>query len=157
MAKGSKRAMPYRRHKPISPKSLANLTPLKKGQNTGRKGNRVGRKPGSSTIVAAIRSKLDDKVRKLFDAAAIKAGRVSLTKRCLDKRLADAIAEMALKQVLKGDLGWFREIVARAEGAVAQTVNLTTSAKAPTPEEAAAAIEASYRAEERERLDATDS
>ena len=71
--------------------------------------------------------------------------------------LADAIAEMALKQVLKGDLGWFREIVARAEGAVAQTVNLTTSAKAPTPEEAAAAIEASYRAEERERLDATDS
>ena len=139
------------KHGSTTAKMRANITPIKKGSNRGPKGGKIGR-PKGTTITNSIRHLLTDKkVRDLFDAAKIKNGAVALSRRVLDKRICDAIAEMAVKEVLKGDLGWFTALVARAEGAPTQNVNLTTTTKAPTPEEAAAAIEAAYLAEEKER------
>lgn len=100
-----------RRKGTINPKSLANLKPCRPGEVRNPK----GRPPGRSTLADCIRQRLQGPVRNLFDRQAVAGGHVALSKRLLDKPLAEAIAVMCLKEVLKGKLAWLEMVLDQAE------------------------------------------
>jgi hypothetical protein len=141
----NKRKNPKTWHK-VHPKSLANLKPFKKGEPSG---NPKGR-PKGSTVAACLLRKLDDKVSGLFDRNAVAKGLVRLSTRVLATPVADALAEMILKEALKGNLPWLELVLERTEGAVptTATVNVTGNVGTLSPIQAAEAIEAAYAAEE---------
>ena len=110
---GGKAKAPSKYPKGHHPKSLANLRHWKPGQSGNPGGRRSGR-----TVTAEIYSLLDSNVRALFDEKQIKRIGGKTGAKVFDKRVAEAIAEIAVRQALKGDFKFFREVCDRTEGKV---------------------------------------
>jgi hypothetical protein len=98
----------------LHPNSIANLHKATRFR-PGQSGNPAGRPKGMKSINEALRTRLNGKVRSLFDAEAIQDKKVSLCNRLLDMHLADAIAEVILKQALRGNLPWLQLVLDREE------------------------------------------
>ena len=98
-------SVPYlsKRGKPIPLGTLRNLTkgtmgtPYKKGQS----GNPKGRRPGATSLLVLLRSLMDKPVRTLFDQKKLDPNVMSSF---LDKDIATALLEKAVKEALNGDM-----------------------------------------------------
>ena len=100
---------------PSEAKRLANLRPFQPGQTANPRG-----RPKGSTVTEFIRQKLSGRVRDLFDKETLKKGTAGMSRRVLNKQVADAIADVSIKQALKGNYAFLQLVLNRNEGAVPQ-------------------------------------
>ena len=101
----------------LTPGQVAALKNLKRPPKGVRPPGLTGR-PKGTTILSALVERLEGPVRKLFDPEFLKAGK--LPKQVANRKLALALADVMLKEALKGNFVFLREVLDRTYGTVAQ-------------------------------------
>ncbi len=101
----------------LTPRQVAALKNLKRPPKGVRPPHLTGR-PKGTTILSALVKRLDEPVRKLFDPEFLKSGK--LPKTVANRRLAQALGDVMLKEALKGNFTFLKEILDRCYGPVAQ-------------------------------------
>ena len=101
----------------LTPAQVANLSNLKRPPKGVRPPHLTGR-PKGTTILSALVERLEGPVKKLFDPEFLKAGK--LPKQVANRKLALALADVMLKEALKGNFVFLREVLDRTYGTVAQ-------------------------------------
>jgi hypothetical protein len=95
---------------PAQVRALKNLRPVTKGHQVGGAGRKRGR-----SISASLQAKMDKRVRTMFDLETVQR----IPKSYADKKIVDAIADVLLKEALKGNAKCALIVLDRTEGPVA--------------------------------------
>ena len=94
----------------LTPGQIVSLKNLKRPPKGVRPPHLTGR-PKGTTILSALVERLEGPVRKLFDPDFLKSGK--LPKQVARRKLALALADVLVKQALKGNYVFLREVLDR--------------------------------------------
>jgi hypothetical protein len=97
-----------------------NLKPRQKGQPPPKGAGR----PKGRTILACLKDRLDEPVRRLLDQEQVKAGR--FPKQYLNKKVALAIADVMIRAALTGNFQFAKEIIECMYGKAPAQMDVTS-------------------------------
>ena len=103
----------------------------KKSWVKGQSGNPKGRPPGRTSLIFILQSLMDKKVRTLFDNKKLDP---NVMKSFLDKDIATALLEKAIKEALAGDMNTLFQLWNRLEP-ITQKVEIAAAVTTRTPQQ----------------------